>query len=157
WAVLIGVDGDSSTHGCVTSALLMKRYLIEELYVPKSNIQCLLSPSKWDHLSDTALRPTCKNIIGTICGLIHNADILKDDIIIIYFAGNSLSVPCRGQYEHDGTPKEYKSRIECLIPIDAKDPSSGIDPSLLISDREISSILTELCRKKGHRITFIVD
>ncbi|KAK0474992.1 hypothetical protein EDD18DRAFT_1020369, partial [Armillaria luteobubalina] len=166
WAVLIGIDGyESLLRGCVLDVLLMKKCLIEVLSVPKENIQCLLGPLEGDHLPDTTLIPTRKNIIEMICGLIHNSNILKDDIIVIYFARLACRFDCPGKYQHGGIPEGFTSLIECLVPIDTQiqtrprdcNPSLLISGSLPISDREINSILTKLCHEKGHCITFIAD
>ncbi|KAK0443303.1 hypothetical protein EV421DRAFT_1903784 [Armillaria borealis] len=69
WAVLIGIDAYECNplRGCVRDALMIERYLTEDLCVPKHRIQRLLG-SKEHASSDNYHIPTRVNIIQTLVG-----------------------------------------------------------------------------------------
>ncbi|KAK0437250.1 uncharacterized protein EV420DRAFT_1216131, partial [Desarmillaria tabescens] len=158
WAVLIGIDAYEgiSLHGCVSDALLMKNFLIDDLGVPKERIQCLLGSH--DPLPNGALTPSRANIVNTLYSLIHNREIQLGNNIIIYYAGHGSSYQCS---MHSATAKSKCSRnfcpVEALCPIDrdTKDADGRWIPD--ISDREINALFTQICLAKGYRITFIAD
>ncbi|KAK0473814.1 caspase domain-containing protein [Armillaria luteobubalina] len=150
WAVLIGIDAyeRSPLHGCVRDALMIERYLTEDLSVPKHRIQCLLGSN--EHISSSNYHiPTRVNIIQTLIGLMNNAEIQTGDNIIIYFAGHGSG------YSTAGYCSNAMDSIESLCPIDRTEGNGSHIPD--ISDREINVILQNICRAKGHRITFILD
>ncbi|KAK0213448.1 caspase domain-containing protein [Desarmillaria ectypa] len=150
WAVLIGIDEYTSNplRGCVNDALLMKKFLIEDLSVPKRRIQSLLG-SKAYATSNSPSIPTRANIIQTLTGLIYNSEIENGDNILVYFSGHGSVYSCK-DYCGKSAPT-----IEALCPIDRTEGNSFPVPD--ISDREINIILRQISRAKGHRITFILD
>ncbi|KAK0183539.1 caspase domain-containing protein [Armillaria mellea] len=136
YAVLIGIDAYRSypLRGCVSDALAVRKYLTDDLHVPKERIECLLSPGD-DCLVNSSI-PSRENIISSLLGLVQNPHIQPGDGIIIYFAGHGTSYQCtkyRDTIVNDNTP----------LPD--------------ISDREFNTILTHIYRAKGNRITVILD
>ncbi|KAK0444830.1 hypothetical protein EV421DRAFT_1735082 [Armillaria borealis] len=171
WAVLIGIDGYSTNplRGCVADALEMNDYLLNDLRVPKDRIQLLLGPSgkHCDHCIPVEYsNPTRANIINTLCDLITNAKIEKDDNIIIYFAGHGscydypdCPYPTSFKYGDSETPLKDLRMIRSLCPIDRdawRNPTND-ERTPDISNREINAILSQVCIEKGHHITFIQD
>ncbi|KAK0227236.1 hypothetical protein EDD85DRAFT_890454, partial [Armillaria nabsnona] len=150
WAVLIGIDEYPSNplQGCVNDALLMQRFLIEDLSVPKHRIQSLFGSKKPQATHDPTT-PNRANIIETLTSLIYNTDIKHGDNIIIYFSGHGSSYSCEDYYGHG------VGDIEALCLIDRTDENSSSIPD--ISDREINIILRQISHAKGHRITLILD
>ncbi|KAK0471439.1 hypothetical protein IW261DRAFT_1511601 [Armillaria novae-zelandiae] len=150
WAVLIGIDAYERIplHGSVRDALLLERYLTEDLSVPKHRIQCLLGST--EHVSSHNYHiPTRVNIIQTLIGLMDNAEIETGDNIIIYFAGHGSG------YSTAGYCANPVDSIEAICPIDRTEGNGSHIPD--ISDREINVILQNISRAKGHHITFILD
>ncbi len=84
WAVLIGIDAYECNplRSCMRDALMMERYLTEDLGVLKHRIQ-RLSGSKEHISSDNYHIPTCVNIIQTLIGLMNNPKIQNGQNIII--------------------------------------------------------------------------
>ncbi len=150
WVVLIGIDGYQTNplRGCVNDALLMQKFLIEDLGVPQCRIQSLLGSKKQVGASDTSL-PTRANIIQTLTSLIYNSKIEHGDNIVIYFSGYGSVYSCE-EYCGKGA-----GTIESLCPIDRTEEDSFPVPD--ISDREINIILRQISHAKGHRITLILD
>ncbi|KAK0457885.1 uncharacterized protein EV420DRAFT_1643733 [Desarmillaria tabescens] len=169
WAVLIGIDGyrTNPLRGCVSDALEMNDYLLNDLGVPKEHIQLLLGPSgkHCDHcLPVEYSNPSRSNIINTLCELITNPKIEKDDNIVIYFAGHGSCY----DYPDCSYPRSYKygnseisfgnlRMIRSLCPIDREAWGSSVCKEPDISNREIDAILNQLSLEKGHHITFIQD
>ncbi|KAK0440950.1 uncharacterized protein EV420DRAFT_1127745 [Desarmillaria tabescens] len=166
WAVLIGIDGyrRHPLHGCVSDALEVNDYLLNDLGVPKDRIQLLLGPSG-KHcarcLPVEYSNPTRANIISTLCDLVTNPKIEKDDSIIIYFAGhgscyNHFHYP--GNFDNGNSKISFKDlkMITALCPIDRGNQDGGV-PVPDISNREIDAILSQVCVEKGYHITFIQD
>ncbi|KAK0443272.1 peptidase C14, caspase domain-containing protein, partial [Armillaria borealis] len=152
-AVLIGIGGYpySPLHGCVSDAKSVKKYLIEDLGVPKNRIQLLLGTS--DGLDLDATSPTRANLIKTLYSLVDNPDIKRGDNIIVYFAGHGTRYAAKEHYrsEHRREP------TEALCPMDRTDMDSTGSPIPDISDREINAIFTQISLTKGHTITLILD
>ncbi|PBK85219.1 hypothetical protein ARMGADRAFT_1087675 [Armillaria gallica] len=150
WAVLIGIDAYECNplRGCVRDALMMERYLTEDLSVPKHGIQSLLG-SKEHASSDNCHIPTRVNIIQTLVSLMDNAEIQNGDKVIIYFSGHGSG------YSTTGYCTNANDSIETLCPIDRRETNGSHIPD--ISDREIDTIFQNISRAKGHRITFILD
>ncbi|PBK65059.1 hypothetical protein ARMSODRAFT_917772, partial [Armillaria solidipes] len=146
WAILIGIDGYQSSplRGCVSDAISMEKFLIEVLGVPKNRIQTLHGPQI--HTSDVSTLPNRANIIRMLRSLAGNPDIETGDNIIIYYSGHGTTVSIAGA-----------GSIEALCPMDRDmlDENGVTIPD--ISDREFNSILTQISRSKGHRITVILD
>ncbi|PBK82969.1 peptidase C14, partial [Armillaria gallica] len=155
WAVLIGINVYSSSdcsplRGCVNDVETVVKFLVQDLGMSEENIKCLL---KRDVDS-----PTRDHIIDALLNLSTKPEIQYGDNIIIYFAGHGSSYKCSDYYIGGGTSAE--GYIEALCPMDRN--ASGTDLSTDssipdISDREINTILTEICRTKGPHITFILD
>ncbi|PBK92284.1 hypothetical protein ARMGADRAFT_877995, partial [Armillaria gallica] len=166
WVVLIGIDGYSSCplDGCVEDALAMEEYFVEDLAVPEERIQRLLGPK--NDYDTSALKaysiPSRENILSVLHSLINNDEIKPGDPIIIFVAGHGLRYLV--SYEdsdsdheevHDcESPLKY---MEALCPIDRGTPGSDDNPIPDISDWELNTILSELSRAKGHRITVLLD
>ncbi len=138
----------------------MKKYLVEDLGVPKDHIQRLSGPME-QKTADSSTRPTRANIIRTIYSLIDNPDIMRgDNIGVIYFAGNGTLCDAQ-EYYHDKVPPEVSiasmRSIKALCPMDhgASDDTGSEIPD--ISDREIDAIVTQISQQKGHKITLILD
>ncbi len=150
WAVLIGIDSYECNplRGCVRDALMMERYLTEDLGLPKHRIQRLFG-SKEHASSDNYHIPTRVNIVQTLIGLMNNAEIQNGDNIIIYFSGHGSG------YSTVGYCSNANDSIEALCPIDRTEGNGSHIPD--ISDREINMILQNISRAKGHHITFLLD
>ncbi len=112
--------------------------------------------SKDMHLDVASSIPTRANIIDTLLSLSTNSEIENGDNIIIYFAGHGSIYFCSEYPPYEGTSVADKGSMEALCPIDRTPPDSEVT-ILDISDREINTILKEIPRTKGHRITFILD
>ncbi|PBL04310.1 hypothetical protein ARMGADRAFT_1004895 [Armillaria gallica] len=127
----------------------MEQYLTEDLGVPRNRIQRLLGSKEHTSPGDL-IYPSRAHIIDTLVSIIHNSEILYGDNIIIYYSGH-------GSYylsEEQGDETEY---IEALCPIDRDIFDDDGKPIPDISDRELNTILTQISRFKGHRITVILD
>lgn len=68
-AVLVGVDAyvHSPLRGCVSDALLMKRFLTHDLGVPEERIQCLIGPIAGNHLTHSRT-----NVVDVLYSLFDN-------------------------------------------------------------------------------------
>ncbi|KAK0215154.1 caspase domain-containing protein [Armillaria fumosa] len=161
WAVLIGIDAYQSSplRGCVSDAILMEKYLKEEIGVPGERIQLLLGSQ--DTSSEDPSFPSHTNIVETLLSLVNNPQIEVGDNIVIYFSGHGTSYSPIEYYPGDTADNRslggVDQSIEAICPIDR----DTIDDSGLrvpdISDREINSIFQQISRSKGHRITFFLD
>ncbi|SJL16870.1 uncharacterized protein ARMOST_20400 [Armillaria ostoyae] len=161
WAVLIGIDAYKSSplRGCVSDALLVEKYLREDIGIPQERIQLLLGSQ--DVSSEDPSFPSHTNIVNTLLSLVDNPQIEVGDNIIIYFSGHGSGYSPKDY--HFGNAEDSRSlgavdeSIEAICPIDR----DTIDGSGLrvpdISDREINSIFQQISRSKGHRITFFLD
>ncbi|KAK0441724.1 caspase domain-containing protein [Desarmillaria tabescens] len=168
WAVLIGIDGYSSypLRGCVADALAVEQYLAEDLLVPRERIQSLLGPANCvgTPTDVSSVIPSRTNIISILLSLITNSIIEYGDPIIIFFAGHGsrYSLSDKDGDDDPDSDKEHDDEqtrkfVEVLCPVDRNtlDDSGALIPD--ISDRELNTILSEISRTKGHRITFILD
>ncbi|KAK0209640.1 hypothetical protein IW262DRAFT_1468566 [Armillaria fumosa] len=185
WAVLIRIDAYESSplQGCVSDVSLMKKFLIDDLGMPKEQIQCLLRSH--DSIPDDPSTPSHANIVNMLYSLIHNDKIQVGDNIVVYYSGHGSSylcsdcasrdVPaslpdpipkdcdapqnCASEHDDMSEPKCQSSpcTIEALCPIDhdTSDSQGCWIPN--ISDRELNALLTEISHVKGHKITFIAD
>ncbi|PBK64989.1 hypothetical protein ARMSODRAFT_858052, partial [Armillaria solidipes] len=155
WVVLIGIDqyAHSPLHGCVSDALLMEKYFVEDLHVPRDRIQLLLG-SKEHTSPDDPLCPSRTHIIQALLGIITNPDVEYGDNIIIHFSGHG-SCYQRPEFDDDGCGEP--GYVEALCPIDRDTPGANGKPIPDISDHEFNAILTQIFRAKGHRITVILD
>ncbi|PBK82706.1 hypothetical protein ARMGADRAFT_946076, partial [Armillaria gallica] len=126
WAVLISINEYLSNplQGCVNDALLMQRFLIEDLSIPKHRIQSLFGSKKPQATHNNPTTPNCANIIKTLISLIYNTDIKHGDNIIIYFSGHGSSYSCEDYYGHG------VSDIKALCLIDHTDENSSSIPDI---------------------------
>ncbi|KAK0437406.1 caspase domain-containing protein [Armillaria borealis] len=155
WVVLIGIDqyAHYPLRGCVSDALLMQKYFIEDLRVPWDRIQLLLGSR--EHIScDDPMNPSRIHIIHALLGIITNPDVEYGDNIIIYFSGHGSYYQCP---EFDDDESGEPGYVEALCPIDRDTPDDNGKPIPDISDHEFNAILTQIFRAKGHRITVILD
>ncbi|KAK0243567.1 caspase domain-containing protein [Armillaria nabsnona] len=164
YAVLIGIDAYKSypLRGCVSDALAMRQYLTDDLHVPKERIQCLLGPGGNSHVDSSI--PSRRNIISALLDLARNSQIEADDCIIIYFSGHGTSYQCARCHESILTGEKPERAclkslcpIEALCPIDREALDTDDTPVPDISDREFNSIIAQISRAKGNRITVILD
>ncbi|KAK0439131.1 caspase domain-containing protein [Armillaria borealis] len=124
--------------------------------------------------------PSRQNITKTLCSLINNPNIKKGDNIVIYFAGHGSSYGCsqcsgavrtrksivpdvRASTAVYATRTQEHRHVDTFCPTEAICP---IDRNLVgangsripdISDRELNTILHEISRVKGNKITAIFD
>ncbi|SJL17260.1 uncharacterized protein ARMOST_20807 [Armillaria ostoyae] len=157
WAVLIGIDEyeGSPLHGCVSDASLIKKFLIDDLGVPKKRIQCLIGSHNL--IPDDPLTPSRANIVNTLYSLIHNDEIQLGDNIIIYYAGHGSSYHCSKHSFIGSKCSRDFCPVEALCPIDRDTLDSDGRWIPDISDRELNAIFTQISLAKGYRITFIAD
>ncbi|KAK0498945.1 caspase domain-containing protein, partial [Armillaria luteobubalina] len=167
WAVLIGIDGYAPypLRGCVTDALTMEKYLVDNLLVPRERIQKILGPARSGDTStstDVFAIPSRANIVSLLHSLITNPNIKRGDPIIIFFSGHGSRYPLSyddDDPDFDGELDDERSQnyVEALCPVDRNtiDSSGVLIPD--ITDRELNTILAQISRIKGNRITFILD
>ncbi|KAK0444819.1 caspase domain-containing protein [Armillaria borealis] len=168
WVVLIGIDkyaGDDvlNLKGCVRDALEMRTLLHETLQVPFGRMCLLLSPLDGDDSTaglkpNTYRSPTREHIISALTDLISNHDIMKNDGIIVYYAGHgtAYTVTDDTQYTVNGVEVSAPNLgfVEALCPLDRR----GDDPVIPdISGRELNIILEKISLEKGPDITVILD
>ncbi|PBL01546.1 hypothetical protein ARMGADRAFT_220352 [Armillaria gallica] len=146
WAVLIGIDAYErrQLHGCVSDALLMKKFLVDDLGISEERIQCLLGSE--DPTPGDPLTPSRDNIVRVLYSLIDNQEIDSGDNILIYFAGHGASYSC---VKHSLRPQcDTKScPVEALCPLDrdALDAGGRYVPD--ISDRELIALYGNISRQ----------
>ena len=138
WALIIGnddypsVSGAPALGGCINDAHLVKDYLKEYLRVPE------------DHI--ILLENACRSeMIDALYNLRDNETIPFGDNILIHYSGYGSS--------YSTTPVEgrWPQHIGAICPIDRGGKTCDI------SERELDTILSELCASKGPKITFISD
>ncbi|SJL04296.1 uncharacterized protein ARMOST_07657 [Armillaria ostoyae] len=156
WAVLIGIDAykRNPLRGCVSDALLMRDYLIDDLGVPEERIQCLLGPE--NPIPGKFLTPSRTNIVDVLYSLIDNQGIDPGDNMLLYFAGHGASYYCSEHFLKPECDNNF-CPTEALCPLDRDtvDAEGRYVPD--ISDRELNALFTEISRVKGNKITFIAD
>ncbi|KAK0224027.1 peptidase C14, caspase domain-containing protein, partial [Armillaria fumosa] len=165
WAVLIGIDGYLSypLRGCVADALTMEQYLVDDLLVPRERIQKLLGPARsGDTSTDVSSIPSRANVISLLHSLITNPNIKCGDPIIIFFSGHGSRYSLSDDDDDPDFDEELDDErsgkyVEALCPMDRNtlDSSGALIPD--ITDRELNTILAQIARTKGNRITFILD
>src|SRR6266571_8291401 len=137
WALIIGNDnysGAPALGGYINDARLVKNYLMKYLQVPE------------DHI--VLLEDACRNeMIDALYHLRDNEKIPFGDNILIHYSGYGSSY-------NSGTliQGRWPQYIGAICPIDR-----GCRGSCDISERELHTILSELCTAKGPKITFISD
>lgn len=99
---------------------------------------------------------TRTNIVDTLLNLSTNPQIQYGDSILIYFAGHGAVYHCKDYPAYDFPADQ--GTIEALCPVDRNPIASDKDKRIPdICDREFSTILSEICRTRGHHITVILD
>ncbi|KIK67148.1 hypothetical protein GYMLUDRAFT_37193 [Collybiopsis luxurians FD-317 M1] len=148
FAVVIGIDqyksGDIwNLESCVDDAKSMKRWLVDDLGVPKHQIAMLLDE-----------RATKQNIEVTLgAHLLHNSRIQKGDAILIYFAGHGSTLKAPHDWLLDG-PMRCNVEVLCPYDHDTKAPEGRIAG---ISARAMHTFLHDLSKAKGNNITLMID
>ncbi|QRV99047.1 ICE-like protease (caspase) p20 domain protein [Ceratobasidium sp. AG-Ba] len=127
--------------GCVSGAISVLNYLVQDLGVPRGQILTLFD--------EQATRDGIITAFWT--HLIHNEDIKRSDPIVIYYAGhvNSLSAP-QEIYSSDG-------HWEFILPHDASTLYPDGSYIFGIPDRTLGALIYVLQEHKGDNITVIVD
>ncbi|KAK0451921.1 hypothetical protein EV421DRAFT_1073263 [Armillaria borealis] len=163
WAVLIAIDGYLTypLRGCVADALTVEQYLVKDLLVPRERIQRLLGPTG-DTSTDISSIPSRANTISLLLSLTTNPKIEYGDPVVIFFAGHGSRYPWSDDdddpdFDEDLDDECSQKFIEVLCPMDRNTLDSSGVPIPDITDRELNSILTQISRTKGNRITFILD
>ncbi|KAK0219720.1 hypothetical protein EDD85DRAFT_728376, partial [Armillaria nabsnona] len=158
WAILVGIDGYSQLplRGCVADALAVEEYLADDLLVPRERIQILLGPRNHsDTVTGASSLPSRANILSLLFSLTTNPNIEHGDPIIIFFAGHGSRYPLS---DHDDDEDECPPKfVEAFCPMDRGTLDSSGVPIPSITDRELNTILSQISRTKGHRITVILD
>ncbi|KAK0460807.1 hypothetical protein IW261DRAFT_1532762 [Armillaria novae-zelandiae] len=128
----------------------MQKFLTEDLGIPSNRIQLLIGSKEHTSIDDP-ICPSRAHIVSVLLSLITNPEIAYNDNIIIYYSGHGSYYPPRTEEDSE---IDY---IETLSPIDRD--TLGEDGKHVpdISDRELNTILSLICRAKGHRITVILD
>lgn len=139
----------------MADAIAIKQYLVEDLLVSKERIQILLGPTSHGDMSTDTSVPSQANILSALLSLITNPNIEHGDPIIIFFAGHGSRYPLSDHDEDDD--ERSKKFVEALCPMDRNTFGSGGALVPDITDRELNTILSQISRTKGHRITFILD
>ncbi len=99
---------------------------------------------------------TRTNIVDKLLCLSTNPQIQYGDNILIYFAGHGAVYQCKDYPAYDFPADQ--GTIEALCPVDRNPIASDKDERIPdICDRELSTILSEICRTRGHHITVILD
>ncbi|PBK90832.1 hypothetical protein ARMGADRAFT_877939, partial [Armillaria gallica] len=109
--------------------------------------------------TDVSSVPSRANIISLLHSLTTNPNIEHGDPIIIFFAGHGsryLLSDHDDNQEHDDDECPPKF-VEAFCPMDRDTLDSSGVPIPNITDRELNTILSQISRTKGPRITFIVD
>ncbi|KAK0434171.1 peptidase C14, caspase domain-containing protein [Desarmillaria tabescens] len=170
--IVIGIDAyptkEDVLRGCVSDATKIFGFLTQNLGIPTDHISLLLgttaSLSSFNRASGMAriARATRANIIEALLGHSTNSQIQKGDNVIIYFSGHGAVYRCKDHPGYGPDSPSSTGTIEALCPMDRRARARGFrlgrsKPIPDISDRELSTILTEISRTKGHHITVILD
>ncbi|PBK95064.1 hypothetical protein ARMGADRAFT_926128, partial [Armillaria gallica] len=137
----------------VSDVLLMEKYFVEDLHVPRDRIQLLLGSREHSSREDP-MKPSPAHIIDALLGIMTNPNVEYGDNIVIYFSGHG------SYYQHsefDDNERGELGYVEALCPIDRDTPGTNGKPTPDISDHEFNAILTQIFRAKGHRTTVILD
>ncbi|KAK0207720.1 caspase domain-containing protein [Armillaria fumosa] len=161
WAVLIGINAypKDPLRGCVSDATNFFYFLTRNMGVPPDRINLLLGTDNTTSQLLSGVKYTSAtraNIVDTLLRLSTNSQIQYGDNILIYFAGHGAVYYCRN---HGAYPfPANQGTIEAICPMDRNPTASDRDKRIPdICDRELSTILSEICRTRGHHITVILD
>ncbi len=142
----------------------MNEYLTEYLQVPKDHIDLYLSSRSNTAPPVEFSAPSHVNIISTLRGLMDRPEIKHGDNIVVYYSGHGASYHCLRKQDENSSCLETRACDTKFCPIEALCPMDcgcaiGNSRSVVsdISDRELNTILTQICLKKGHRIMVILD
>ncbi|KAK0476015.1 hypothetical protein IW261DRAFT_505 [Armillaria novae-zelandiae] len=157
WAVLIAIDAYQPTplHGCVSGALSMKKFLIDELKVPEHRIQCLLGSN--NPIPGSPTTPSRANVVNVLYSLIDNVQIKSSDNIVIYYAGHRSSYYCSpaGQCAATGSSTCLNTGvcpIQAMCPMDCDTMNTDGCRIPDISDRELNTLFAQIVRAKGSNL-----
>ncbi|KAI0036962.1 caspase domain-containing protein [Vararia minispora EC-137] len=146
FALIIGIDQYKSSHvwnlsSCADDAENMKRWLMDDLHVPRSNIRLLVD----DKASKRAIEDAFMN------HLVSNPAIESGDAIIVYFAGHGSSVAAPDDW-CNGHPR--RADILCTYDHCTRTGDRRVSG---ITDWSMHAMLAELAEAKGDNITLILD
>ncbi|KAI9442584.1 hypothetical protein H4582DRAFT_2110095 [Lactarius indigo] len=146
FALIVGIDQYKSSKiwnlaSCVDDALKMKRWLMNDLDVPRDHI-CMLLDSK-------ATKGAIEDAF--MSHLVNNPSIQTGDSIIIYFAGHGSSAVAP-----DGWQNGRPLHVDILCPYDHGTRVRGNRvPGL--TDWSMQAMIHELSEAKGDNITLMLD
>ncbi|KAJ3934892.1 MAG: hypothetical protein NXY57DRAFT_913912 [Lentinula lateritia] len=148
FAVIVGIDqyksGDIwNLEACVDDAKSMKRWLVNDLGVPKHQIAMLVNE-----------KATKQNIETTLnTHLLNNSRIRKGDAILIYFAGHGSTLKAPRDWLLE---KNLRCNVEvlCTYDHDTKGPDGRIAG---ISARAMHTFIHDLSKLKGNNVTLMLD
>ncbi|KII92774.1 hypothetical protein PLICRDRAFT_102627 [Plicaturopsis crispa FD-325 SS-3] len=148
FALIIGINNYKSgaiwnLESCCDDAKNVKRWLINDLNVPRSQI-CLL-------LDNEATKTQIEDRF--MDHLVNNPAIERDDAILIYFAGHGSTLTAPRDWFEGET-----GRVEVLCPHDHDTKCATTGGRVAgISDRSMHAMLSDLSAVKGSNITLILD
>ncbi|KAK0452744.1 uncharacterized protein EV420DRAFT_1558223 [Desarmillaria tabescens] len=141
----------------------MEKFLTEHLGVPKIRVRRLIGTQANTFPDDPSI-PSRVNIIRTLLSVMTNPQIEYGDNIIVYYSGHGSHYSCSEYFQSRDTDSDDEESsaagsgsIEALCPMDRNTLDTNGIPVPDISDREINTILFQISRIKGHRITLILD
>lgn len=137
-ALIIGIDAYKGRPllGAVADAQRVYQYLRKKFAVPDRNITKLFDADA-----------TREKIINGFTRMINDRSIVKNDPILIYYAGHGASLKCHESWrEH--TPS---GMVEAILPVDYEVVKDG-KPVDAIPDRTTGSMLHRLADAKGDNI-----
>ena len=148
FALIVGIDEYKSgsiwnLQSCVDDAKNMKRWLMDDLNVPKDQISLLLDRQATKlKIEDTFTQH-----------LVNNPSIERGDAIFIYFAGHGSSLTAPPDWYQDGS-KTCAVQVLCPYDHDTKNAQGRITG---ISDRSLRAMIEQLAAAKGNNITLFLD
>jgi hypothetical protein len=141
--LLIGINSYKTAHldfprlrGAVRDALDFKQYLNIRLRVPSNQIVLLTDESA-----------TRFNIIRALNGLMEDKRIIRDDPILVYYAGHGAEIDPPKYREH-----ETGLKIQSIVPYDCDvydEWGEGVPP---IPDYVLGILLSKIADMKGNNI-----
>src|SRR6266404_4228681 len=146
YALIIGIDQYKSSKiwnlsSCVDDAFKMRRWLMNDLHVPRDHIYMLTDSKATKSAIEDAF----------MSHLVNNPSIMTGDSIIIYFAGHGSSSIAPERW-HNGNP----FHVEMLCPYDQGIRVRGGRVAGL-TDWSVYAMIDELSEAKGDNITLILD